>query len=102
MFDYILLVMENIKVKKVIAFLYVVSVVEVFINVGTILGYISNYAFSKLHRNLGWHVMLGMGAISLVLLANGILTMPKSPRWLNMEASAWATRSASLPRPPTS
>lgn len=43
---------KKIKVGVVIAFLYIVSMIQVFVNIGTILGYIFNYAFSKLHLNL--------------------------------------------------
>ncbi|KAI3429029.1 MFS domain-containing protein [Psidium guajava] len=58
---------------------------EVFINVGILLGYISNYAFSKLRLNLGWRMMLGVGAIPSVMLSFGVLAMPESPRWLIMQ-----------------
>ncbi|XP_016721955.2 polyol transporter 5 isoform X2 [Gossypium hirsutum] len=58
---------------------------EVFINIGLLLGYVSNYAFSKLRLDLGWRVMLGAGAIPSIFLAIGILTMPESPRWLIMQ-----------------
>ncbi|MBA0606058.1 hypothetical protein Godav_018575, partial [Gossypium davidsonii] len=58
---------------------------EVFINIGLLLGYVSNYAFSKLQTDLGWRVMLGAGAIPSVFLAIGVLTMPESPRWLIMQ-----------------
>ncbi|MFQ6620751.1 hypothetical protein Gotur_001761 [Gossypium turneri] len=58
---------------------------EVFINIGLLLGYVSNYAFSKLRADLGWRVMLGAGAIPSVFLAIGVLTMPESPRWLIMQ-----------------
>ncbi|KAB2043361.1 hypothetical protein ERO13_D01G009400v2 [Gossypium hirsutum] len=58
---------------------------EVFINAGLLLGYVSNYAFSKLRADLGWRVMLGAGAILSVFLAVGVLAMPESPRWLIMQ-----------------
>ncbi|XP_048336907.2 polyol transporter 5 [Ziziphus jujuba] len=58
---------------------------EVFINSGVLLGYVSNYAFSKLPRNLGWRFMLGVGAIPSVILGVGVLAMPESPRWLVMQ-----------------
>ena len=57
---------------------------QVFINVGLLLGYISNYAFSKLALHLGWRLMLGVGAIPSAMLAIGVLAMPESPRWLVM------------------
>lgn len=58
---------------------------EVFINAGILLGYVSNYGFSKLRPNLGWRMMLGIGAIPSVFLAGGVLAMPESPRWLVMQ-----------------
>ncbi|KAI6677774.1 hypothetical protein NL676_038570 [Syzygium grande] len=64
---------------------FLTSFPEVFINGGILLGYISNYAFSKLPLDLGWRVMLGVGAIPSVVLAFGVLAMPESPRWLIMQ-----------------
>ncbi|KAK7341502.1 hypothetical protein VNO80_24433 [Phaseolus coccineus] len=58
---------------------------EVFINGGILLGYISNYAFSKMTLKLGWRMMLGIGAIPSILLTVGVLVMPESPRWLVMK-----------------
>ncbi|KAJ0077354.1 hypothetical protein Patl1_36353 [Pistacia atlantica] len=58
---------------------------EVFINGGVLLGYVSNYAFSKLSLQLGWRMMLGISAVPSVLLAVGVLAMPESPRWLVMQ-----------------
>ncbi|XP_022889518.1 polyol transporter 5-like isoform X2 [Olea europaea var. sylvestris] len=58
---------------------------EVFINAGVLLGYVANYAFSKLPLNLGWRFMLGVGALPSVFLAIGVLAMPESPRWLIMQ-----------------
>ncbi|KAK7257928.1 hypothetical protein RIF29_32260 [Crotalaria pallida] len=63
---------------------FLTSFPEVFINGGILLGYISNYAFSKLTLKLGWRLMLGIGAIPSVLLGVGVLAMPESPRWLVM------------------
>ncbi|KAF5954704.1 hypothetical protein HYC85_007560 [Camellia sinensis] len=50
-----------------------------------LLGYVSNYAFSKLPLHLGWRFMLGVGAIPSVFLALGVLAMPESPRWLVLQ-----------------
>ncbi|KAH6819389.1 polyol/monosaccharide transporter 5 [Perilla frutescens var. frutescens] len=58
---------------------------EVFINFGVLLGYISNYAFSKFPLKLGWRLMLGIGAVPSVFLAVGVLAMPESPRWLVLQ-----------------
>lgn len=64
---------------------FLTSFPEVFINAGVLLGYISNYAFSKLPLQLGWRMMLGVGAVPSVFLAVGVLAMPESPRWLVMQ-----------------
>ncbi|KAJ0726029.1 putative major facilitator, sugar transporter, major facilitator superfamily [Helianthus annuus] len=53
--------------------------------IGILLGYVSNYAFSKLPTHLGWRFMLGFGAIPSIFLALGVLGMPESPRWLVMQ-----------------
>ncbi|XP_058214046.1 putative polyol transporter 1 isoform X1 [Rhododendron vialii] len=64
---------------------FLTSFPEVFINTGVLLGYVSNYAFSKFPLNLGWRFMLGIGAIPSVFLAMGVLAMPESPRWLVLQ-----------------
>ncbi|PIN00454.1 putative transporter (major facilitator superfamily) [Handroanthus impetiginosus] len=61
---------------------FLASFPEVFINFGVLLGYVSNFAFSKLPTNIGWRFMLGIGAIPSIFLAIGVLAMPESPRWL--------------------
>jgi sugar porter (SP) family MFS transporter len=64
---------------------FLTSFPEVFINAGILLGYVSNYGFSKLPLHLGWRFMLGVGAIPSVFLAVGVLAMPESPRWLVLQ-----------------
>ncbi|KAJ7978385.1 Polyol transporter like [Quillaja saponaria] len=64
---------------------FLTSFPEVFINMGVLFGYVSNFAFSKLPTHLGWRFMLGVSAIPSVLLAVGVLAMPESPRWLVMQ-----------------
>lgn len=61
---------------------FLTSLPEVFLNGGILVGYISNYGFSKLPLRYGWRVMLGIGAIPSVILAMAVLAMPESPRWL--------------------
>ncbi|KAI9124128.1 hypothetical protein K1719_005428 [Acacia pycnantha] len=63
---------------------FLTSFPEVFINSGILLGYISNFAFSRLPLWLGWRLMLGVGVVPSVLIALGVLAMPESPRWLVM------------------
>jgi sugar porter (SP) family MFS transporter len=57
----------------------------VFINIGILLGYVSNFAFARLPLHLGWRVMLGIGAAPSALLALMVFVMPESPRWLVMK-----------------
>ncbi|BBH09428.1 polyol/monosaccharide transporter 5 [Prunus dulcis] len=64
---------------------FLTSFPEVFVNVGILLGYVSNYAFSKLPVHMGWRFMLGLGAIPSIVLVVGVLAMPESPRWLVMK-----------------
>ncbi|KAH6830632.1 polyol/monosaccharide transporter 5 [Perilla frutescens var. hirtella] len=64
---------------------FLTSFPEVFINFGILLGYVSNFAFSGLPLNLGWRLMLGIGAVPSVFIAIGVLAMPESPRWLVMQ-----------------
>ena len=56
-----------------------------FIYAGILLGYVSNYGFSKLRLDLGWRLMLGVGAVPSVILSIIVLAMPESPRWLVMQ-----------------
>lgn len=62
-----------------------VSLPEIFINVGILLGYVSNYAFSGLPTNIAWRIMLGLGIFPALCLAVGVMFMPESPRWLVMQ-----------------
>ncbi|GAA0173506.1 secondary carrier transporter [Lithospermum erythrorhizon] len=61
------------------------SFTEVFVNIGILLGYISNLALSTLPINLNWRLMLGLGTIPSIILGLGVLAMPESPRWLMMQ-----------------
>ncbi|BAT14976.1 Os11g0637100, partial [Oryza sativa Japonica Group] len=60
------------------------SLLDMFINVGILLSYVSNYAFAGLPVHLGWRVMFAIGAVPPVFLAAAVLAMPESPRWLAM------------------
>ncbi|BBH00860.1 Major facilitator superfamily protein [Prunus dulcis] len=58
---------------------------EIFVNLGILLGYISNYAFSGLPVHMSWRVMLGVGIIPSVFLGFSLFVIPESPRWLVMQ-----------------
>lgn len=58
---------------------------EIFVNLGILLGYISNYAFSGLPVHISWRVMLGVGIIPSVFLGFSLFVIPESPRWLVMQ-----------------
>ncbi|KAL6653571.1 hypothetical protein ACP70R_008495 [Stipagrostis hirtigluma subsp. patula] len=60
------------------------SLLDIFINVGILLGYVSNYAFAGLPLRHGWRVMYAIGVFPPVLIAAGVLMMPESPRWLTL------------------
>ncbi|KAL6875598.1 hypothetical protein ACP4OV_013111 [Aristida adscensionis] len=58
---------------------------ELLLNLGILLGYVSNYAFSHLPLRLGWRVMLGAGAAPSALLVAAALGVAESPQWLVMK-----------------
>ncbi|KAK6946216.1 Major facilitator, sugar transporter-like [Dillenia turbinata] len=64
---------------------FLASFPDVFINGGILLGYVSNYGFSKLPTYLGWRFMLGIGAVPSIFLAVSVLAVPESPRWLVLQ-----------------
>ena len=65
---------------------------QVFINAGILLGYVSNFAFSRLPLKLGWRIMLGLGVFPAIMIALGVLIMPESPRWLVMRGQLGEAR----------
>ncbi|XP_057525615.1 probable polyol transporter 4 [Amaranthus tricolor] len=58
---------------------------EIFINLGILLGYVSNYAFSGLPSNINWRVMLALGIFPSVLIGFALFVIPESPRWLVLQ-----------------
>ncbi|KAM0950138.1 putative major facilitator, sugar transporter, major facilitator superfamily [Dioscorea sansibarensis] len=61
------------------------SFLEIFINIGILLGYVSNYAFSSLSYHINWRIMLGVGVLPSVFIAFALIVIPESPRWLVMK-----------------
>ncbi|KAF5474364.1 hypothetical protein F2P56_006268 [Juglans regia] len=55
---------------------------EIFINLGILLGYVSNYAFSGLPTHISWRIMLGVGILPSVFIGFSLFVIPESPRWL--------------------
>ncbi|THU56580.1 hypothetical protein C4D60_Mb11t18730 [Musa balbisiana] len=66
---------------------------EIFINLGILLGYISNYAFSGLSEHVNWRIMLGVGILPSVFIGFALFVIPESPRWLVMQKRAEEARS---------
>src|SRR4051794_1204596 len=60
-----------------------VSFNQLAIVCGILLAYVVNYAFKDLPNE--WRWMLGVAAIPGLVLAVGMLTVPRSPRWLVMK-----------------
>ncbi|GLU23040.1 hypothetical protein SLE2022_390740 [Rubroshorea leprosula] len=58
---------------------------EIFVNLGILLGYISNYAFSGLPAHISWRIMLGVGILPSVFVGFALFVIPESPRWLVMQ-----------------
>ncbi|KAJ1256344.1 hypothetical protein BS78_K043700 [Paspalum vaginatum] len=78
------------------------SMFDMFLNVGILLSYVSNYALAGLPVHVGWRVMFAIGALPPAFLAAGVHAMPESPRWLVMrgrhaEARAVLVRTSDTP-----
>ncbi|KAI6672950.1 hypothetical protein NL676_000856 [Syzygium grande] len=58
---------------------------EIFVNLGILLGYISNYVFAGLSVHINWRVMLGIGILPSVFIGFALFVIPESPRWLVMQ-----------------
>ncbi|KAD1137714.1 hypothetical protein E3N88_43233 [Mikania micrantha] len=58
---------------------------EIFINLGILLGYVSNYAFSGFPAHINWRIMLAVGILPSVFIAFALCIIPESPRWLVMQ-----------------
>ncbi|KAK3141985.1 hypothetical protein QOZ80_4BG0340670 [Eleusine coracana subsp. coracana] len=72
------------------------SLPEIFINLGILLGYVSNYAFSGLSEHINWRIMLGVGILPSVFIGFALFVIPESPRWLMMEKRVAEARAVLL------
>ncbi|OMP07871.1 Sugar/inositol transporter [Corchorus olitorius] len=69
---------------------------EIFINIGILLGYVSNYAFSGLSVHTNWRVMLAVGILPSIFIGFALFIIPESPRWLVMQNRVDEARSVLL------
>ncbi|CAL5026305.1 unnamed protein product [Urochloa decumbens] len=72
------------------------SLPEICINLGILLGYVSNYAFSGLSEHINWRIMLGVGILPSVFIGFALFVIPESPRWLMMEKRVSEARAVLL------
>ncbi|GAA0147314.1 secondary carrier transporter [Lithospermum erythrorhizon] len=66
---------------------------EIFINLGILLGYVSNYAFSDLPAHVNWRIMLAVGILPSIFIAFALCIIPESPRWLVLQNRVEEARS---------
>lgn len=57
----------------------IIFLFQLAVSIGLMMAFLINYIFAQ-HGN--WRAMFGIGLIPSVLLAVGVLFLPKSPRWL--------------------
>lgn len=69
---------------------------EIFINLGILLGYVSNYAFSGLPVHINWRIMLAVGILPSIFIGFALFIIPESPRWLVMQNRIDEARSVLL------
>ncbi|KAL5215194.1 hypothetical protein ABZP36_004346 [Zizania latifolia] len=61
------------------------SLPVICINLGILLGYVNNYAFSGLSEHINWRIILGVSILPSVFIGFALFVIPESPRWLMME-----------------
>jgi sugar porter (SP) family MFS transporter len=69
-----------------------VTFFQLAVTVGILVAYLVGYAFTDVSE--GWRWMLGLGAVPALILAIGIVRLPRSPRWLIMQGEEQAAREA--------
>ncbi|KAK7406664.1 hypothetical protein VNO78_08293 [Psophocarpus tetragonolobus] len=75
---------------------FLTSLPELSINIGLLLGYVSNYIFEKFSLKLGWRMMVGVPAIPSLFLVILMLKLVESPRWLVMQGRVGEARKVLL------
>lgn len=71
---------------------FLTSLPDLSINLGIMLGYVSNCLLGKMSLELGWRMMVGAPAIPSLGLAILVLKMVESPRWLVMQGRVGEAR----------
>lgn len=71
-----------------------VTFFQLAVTVGILVAYLVGYAFTDVDD--GWRWMLGLGAVPAIILALGIVRLPRSPRWLMMQDDVEGAREALL------
>eukprot|EP00039_Didymoeca_costata_P012827 m.186701 g.186701 ORF g.186701 m.186701 type:complete len:504 (-) comp15594_c0_seq4:1589-3100(-) len=61
---------------------FLVSLTEIAINMGILLGYAMGWAFADMSVEYNWRFMLGIGGVPPFIILIGLYFMPESPRWL--------------------
>lgn len=69
---------------------------EIFINLGILLGYVSNFAFSGLPAHTNWRIMLAVGILPSIFIGFALFIIPESPRWLVLKNRVDDARSVLL------
>ncbi|KAG5114411.1 hypothetical protein JHK82_037680 [Glycine max] len=69
---------------------------EIFINIGILLGYVSNYSFSGFSPHINWRIMLAVGILPSVFIGFALFIIPELPRWLVMQNRIEEARSVLL------
>jgi len=72
---------------------FLTSFPETYINLGILLGYVSNYSFSGLPININWRIMLALGIFPSVIIGFALFGIPESPRWLVLQNKVEEARS---------
>ncbi|GLU06466.1 hypothetical protein SLE2022_234990 [Rubroshorea leprosula] len=75
---------------------FLTSFLEISINVGILLGYVSNFMFSGLSVHINWRIMLAVGILPSVFIGVALFIVPESPRWLVMQNQVEEARSVLL------
>ena len=69
-----------------------VTFFQLAVTIGILVAYLVGFAFTDVDE--GWRRMLGLGAVPALILAIGIIRLPRSPRWLVMQNDPEGARAA--------